>query len=132
MARGQWAPQMAEEQFPLLQATSLGAKQRSVWGRGGMVAMEGEGRQQRGTREFVGGGGGGDALMDELLVDWNADRFDRLEQWIKEWSTEEMLQMLLSLKTRVSRNTRNRGLKTILRGTRVPPKCFALCPSTTA
>ena len=55
-----------------------------------------------------------DAFMDELLVDWSVDRFEHLEQWIKEWSAKKMLQTLLSLKSTTSRNTRNRGRKTIM------------------
>ena len=73
-----------------------------------------------------------EALMDELLVDWSPERFERLENWLKEWSSEEMLQTMMSLKTGVSRNTRNRGIRTILHGTKIPPKCFASRPATSA
>ena len=73
-----------------------------------------------------------EALMGELLVDWSPERFERLENWLKEWSSEEMLQTMMSLKTRVSRNTRNRGIRTILHGTEIPPKCFAPRPATSA
>ena len=72
-----------------------------------------------------------DALMDELLVDWSPKQAERLENWLKEWSTEEMLSTLLSLNN-VSTNTRNRGLKTILHGSRIPPKCFASRPAVSA
>ena len=72
-----------------------------------------------------------DALMDELLVDWSPKRAERPENWLKEWSTEEMLSTLLSLNN-VSRNTRNCGLKTILHGSRIPPKCFASRPAVSA
>ena len=73
-----------------------------------------------------------EALMDELLVDWTPERFERLENWLKEWSSEEMLQTMMSLKAGVSRNTRNRGIRTILHGTKIPPKCFASRPATSA
>ena len=69
-----------------------------------------------------------DALMDELLVNCSPERFDRFENWLKEWSTEEMLQSLPSLQHGVSRDTRNGGLKTVLQGNRIPPKCFASRP----
>ena len=72
-----------------------------------------------------------DALMDELLVDWSPEQAERLENWLKECSAEEMLSTLLSLND-VSRNTRNRGLKTILHGSRIPPKCFASRPAMSA
>ena len=72
-----------------------------------------------------------DALMDELLVDWTPKQAERLESWLKEWSSEEMLSTLLSLNN-VSRNTRNRELKTILHGSRIPPKCFASRPAVSA
>ena len=72
-----------------------------------------------------------DALMDELLVDWSPKQAERPESWLKEWSTEEMLSTLMSLNN-VSRITRNRGLKTILHGSRIPPKCFASRPAVSA
>ena len=56
-----------------------------------------------------------DAQMDELLVDWTPKQAERLESWVKEWSSEEMLSTLLSLNN-VSRITRSRGLKTIPHG----------------
>ena len=69
-----------------------------------------------------------EALMDELLMDWTAKRFERLENWLKECSTQEMLRSLLSLKLRVSRNTRNRGIRTIPARHQNTPKVF--CPAT--
>ena len=73
-----------------------------------------------------------DALMDELLAEWSPVQFDRLENWLKERSTKEMLQTLLSLRSSVSRNTRNKAIKTILQDSRIPPKCFASRQATTA
>ena len=70
-----------------------------------------------------------DALMDNLLSDWLDDMMSRWEKWIKEWSSEEMLATVVSLKFGVSRNNKNRGFKTVLHGTRIPQKCFASRPN---
>ena len=72
-----------------------------------------------------------EAVVDKLLVDWTPECFELLENWLKKWSSEEMLQTLWSLKFGVSRNTRNIGICSILQGTKIPPKCFPSRPATT-
>ena len=73
-----------------------------------------------------------EAVMDELLIDWTAEHFERLENWLKECSTQEMLRSLLSIELRVSRNTRNRGIRTIPARHQNTPKVFCPASATTA
>ena len=65
-------------------------------------------------------------LMDALLAEWTDTQMARLQQWVTVHSTEEMRTTLDSLSTaNTTRRALPAGLRTLLRGARVPPLIFS-------
>ena len=53
----------------------------------------------------------------------------RLSNWVEEWATEEMRQMLIShTSTEQTKRSMNSGIKAILTGACVPPHIFGASP----
>ena len=65
-------------------------------------------------------------LLDALLAEWTDTQMSRLQQWVTVHSTEEMKTTLDSLSTaNTTRRALHAGLRTLLRGARVPPLIFS-------